>query len=132
MIYKIEKLVIKQCNSIGEMIDYIIELNTLYDKLYSYLESNIESLKISYKYFNKDEYDICYYKTEEIKRDLQIIRRKTDLLENKIIDSTLPDSAMCFLFDKKLKEINTSMIKFEIKLSKIMEKMSLKFFLIEK
>ena len=128
---KPETIHIKNCNSIGEMIDYILELNLIYDKVLSFLDVSLDTLKTSYKYFNEYEYNRCYFKLEELKRDVQIIRRKTDILDDRIIDSTLPDHTMCFLFDESLKEINKEILKMNSKFNYILEKISFKFFLIQ-
>ena len=61
---------IKNCNSIGEMLDYIAELNMLYDKLVDFIDSNLDNLKTSYRYFDEHEYNRCYLKLEELKREL--------------------------------------------------------------
>ena len=122
---------LKNCDSIGEMVDYTVELNVLYEDITNYLDFNLDNLKTSYKYFNEHKYNRCYSKLEELKRDIQIVRRKTDILDDKIFDSTLPDSAMCFLFDKNLKEINREILKLNEKSNDILEKITFKFFLIQ-
>ena len=128
---KLEKVILKNCNSIGEMLDYIVELNCLYDEINDFLNDKLDNLKMSYKLFNEHEYNRCYDKIEELKRDAQIIRRKTDLLDDRIFDSTLPDHAMCFLFDENLKEINKEIFNWNEKANYIMEKITFKFFLIK-
>lgn len=128
---KPESITIKDCDSIGEMIDYILELNLTYDKVLSFLDSSLDNLKTSYKYFNENEYNRCYFKLEELKRDIQIIRRNTDILDDRIFDSTLPDNAMCFLFDESLKEINKKISKMNNKFNIVLEKINFKFFLIK-
>lgn len=127
---KIEKIAIKNCNSIGEMEDYIIELNLLYDDFIGYSNSILQNLVESYRYFNENEFNRCYSKIEEAKRNIQIIRRKTDMLENRIFESTLPDNAMCFLFDENLQEINQDIINFNKNFDILMQKINFKFFLI--
>lgn len=131
MINQPETINIKNCNSIGEMVDYIVELELLYDKVTDFLDSNLDNLKTSYRYFNEHEYNRCYLKLEELKRDMQIVRRQTDILDNRIFDSTLPDHVMCFAFDEALKEINKNIINLNDKCNSIMEKITFKFFLIE-
>jgi len=126
-----ETINIKNCNSIGEMVDYILELNMLYDKVTDFLDSNLDNLKTSYRYFNEHEYNRCYLKLEELKRDTQIVRRQTDILDNRIFDSTLPDHVMCFAFDETLKEINKNIVNLNEKCNSIMEKITFKFFLIQ-
>ena len=128
---KLETVNLKNCNSIGEMVDYIVELNCIYDKINEYLNSSLNNLKLSYKFFNEHEYNRCHDKIEELKRDMQIIRRRTDLLDERIFDSTLPDGAMCFLFDENLKEINKEIFNWNEKANYIMEKITFKFFLIK-
>lgn len=125
-----ETIHIKDCDSIGETIDYILELNLLYDNIVSFLDSNLDNLKSSYRYFSEHEYNVCHSKLQELKRDVQIIRRKTDILDNKIMDSTLPDHAMCFLFKSSLKKINKEILNLNEKFNDVMEKITFKFFLI--
>jgi len=122
---------IKNCNSIGEMLDYIAELNMLYDKLVDFIDCNLDNLKTSYRYFDEHEYNRCYLKLEELKRDMQIVRRQTDILDNRIFDSTLPDHVMCFAFDEAIKEINKNIVDLNNKCNSIMEKITFKFFLIQ-
>ena len=93
---ELEQITLRDCKSIGEMVDYIVEISFLYDNISSLIDTNLIKLKNSYRYFNEHEYNKCHTKLEELKRDVQIIRRKTDILEERLFDSTLPDNAMCF------------------------------------
>ena len=121
----------KQCEFISEMDDSLIELSYILHRTVLHVNLNKSELKNSYKYFDRNEYNACYYKLSEAKRDIQIIRRKIELLENKIDDSTLPDNAPCFYFKDYFDEIMDETVKLKEKYINLINKISCKLLLLQ-
>lgn len=121
----------KVCETIGSMDDNLIELSYILHRTTIHLNENKLELKKTYKYFNRNEYNLCYDKFSEVKRDIQIIRRKIELLESKIDDCTLPDSAPCFYFKQYFDDIMDETIKLKEKYYNLINKISCKLLLLE-
>lgn len=127
---EIEEIQGKDCQSIGHMCDYLAELSYFLHRTSTTMKGNAAQLKKTYKYFSRNEYNKCYGRMSELKRDLQIVRRKVKLLENKLYDSTLPDNAPCFFFSEYLKEIMQYILGLREKYNSLINKISCKLILL--
>lgn len=127
---EIEEIQGKDCQSIGTMCDYLIELSYFLHRTSITMSDNAAALKQTYKYFSRNEYNKCYDRLAELKRDLQIVRRKVEILENKLDDSTLPDNAPCFFFAEYLQEIMQDILGLREKYNSLINKISCKLILL--
>ena len=126
----LEEIEEKDCKSIGHMCDYLIELSFFLHKTSVAMEDNALRLRKTYKYFSRNEFNNAFGRLSELKRDLQIVRRKVELLENKLDDSTLPDNAPCFFFAEYLREIMQEIVILRGKYNSLINKISCKLILL--